>query len=222
MAIQIYFPDENVYFCAVPKNNDQYKTISKASEGYFKDKGSKFLSFAIPCENVENAKLEIEQLRKDHHSASHVCFAWRFGTESFEDRYSDDGEPNNSAGKPIFRQIIAFDVTNILIAVVRYYGGTNLGVGGLISAYKNSAKLALDNAKIKICFISDYYKITYTYEDTGLIMSILHKFDTEIQEQNFDAIHPTITVSIKRSNGEKLVKQINAQKDISIKLIKTA
>ena len=125
-----------------------YKSIAKLSEGFYKEKGSKFIAFAVPVETEAQIKAFIAQKRKEHHQAVHVCSAFRLGADHKLYRASDDGEPSNSAGPPILGQIQNFELTNILIAVVRYYGGTNLGVGGLIAAYRTAAKDALENALI--------------------------------------------------------------------------
>ncbi len=120
----------------------------------YKERGSKFYGFAIPCSSEDEAKVHLNKLRKEHHLAVHVCYAFRFGSDKKIYRSSDDGEPSNSAGPPILGQIQSFDLTNVLVAVVRYYGGTNLGVGGLINAYRTAAKLAIENVEI----IEDEYK----------------------------------------------------------------
>ena len=118
---------------------DTYKTIEKPSEEtLFKDRNSKFFGYAFPVLNEDDVKNALESLKKKHHSARHFCYAWQLGVETISYRANDDGEPNNSAGMPIYGQIQAFGVTNILIVSVRYFGGTKLGVGGLINAYKNS------------------------------------------------------------------------------------
>jgi uncharacterized YigZ family protein len=127
---------------------DSYKTIKKESQGYFKDKGSKFLAFAFPVKSEEEIKEILTRLRKEHHSARHHCYAWRLGSEEITFRANDDGEPSSTAGKPILGQLLSFEVTNILIIVVRYFGGTLLGVSGLINAYKNAAADSLNNAEI--------------------------------------------------------------------------
>lgn len=130
-------------------DNDTYKTINLPSEEVlFKEKNSKFFGYAYPVTTEEEIKEIIEQLRKVHFSARHWCYAYQIGTEKIQYRANDDGEPNNSAGMPIYGQIQSFEVTNILIVVVRYFGGVKLGVGGLISAYKTAAQMALENAII--------------------------------------------------------------------------
>ena len=128
---------------------DTYKTIAVASEEVlFKEKNSKFFGYAFPVTSEEEVKKILEHLRKEHFSARHWCYAYQIGTEKIQYRANDDGEPNNSAGMPIYGQIQSFEVTNILVVVVRYFGGIKLGVGGLISAYKNTAQMALENSEI--------------------------------------------------------------------------
>ncbi len=200
--------------------NDSYQTIAEISEGFYKEKGSKFLGFAIPCDNKEDAKLHIDAYRKEHHNACHVCFAWRFGkNEPFEDRFSDDGEPNNSAGKPIFGQIIAADVTNVLIAVVRYYGGTNLGVGGLINAYRTSAKEAMEEAKCITEYILVHFKIKHSFESTGDIMSILNKYGGNIEKQDFENNQPTVEFNIKQGDASMIEEKLNQIQNIKIEVL---
>lgn len=157
-----------------------YKTIAQVSEGFYKEKGSKFLAFAVPVQTEEEVKAFIAQKRKEHHQAVHVCSAFRLGAELKVYRSSDDGEPSNSAGPPILGQIQAFELTNILIAIVRYYGGTNLGVGGLITAYRTAAKQALENAQILEKEEMEYFSFTCSYEQMPRIMSFLKKEKIEI------------------------------------------
>ena len=125
-----------------------FRTLSTSGEGFYKEKGSKFLGYAYPCSDTNQVKVHLERLRKENPGCVHVCYAYCLGSKKEAYRYSDDGEPSNSAGAPIYGQIKSFDLTNVLIAVVRYYGGTNLGVGGLINAYRTAAKEALENASI--------------------------------------------------------------------------
>ena len=164
-----------------------YRTIKAISEGFYKEKGSKFLAFAVPVQNEAEVKAFIVQKRKEHHLAVHVCSAFRIGADKKLYRASDDGEPSNSAGPPILGQIQAYDLTNILIAVVRYYGGTNLGVGGLISAYRTAAKEALDVAQIIEKEEDIQLSIQFPYEKLYLVMDLLKKANVEILEQNLDS-----------------------------------
>jgi uncharacterized YigZ family protein len=129
--------------------SDTYKTIEKPSEEIlFKEKKSKFYGYAFPIATEDEVKPILEALKKKHHTANHVCYAWQLGVKNQSYRANDDGEPNNSAGMPIYGQILSFEVTDVLVAVTRIFGGTKLGIGGLISAYKTGAQMALENAKI--------------------------------------------------------------------------
>ena len=145
-------------------NQDTYKTILTSPEPIlYKDKNSKFFGYAFPVTDEENVKTYIEELKKEHHSARHWCYAYQIGTENITYRANDDGEPNNSAGMPIYGQIQSFEVTNVLIVVVRYFGGVKLGVGGLISAYKTAAQMVLETAQIVEKTIDVHYIIKFEY-----------------------------------------------------------
>ncbi|MEN9302423.1 MAG: hypothetical protein RL264_852 [Bacteroidota bacterium] len=158
-----------------------FKTIESTSEGDYREKGSKFFAFAFPVQTEEEIKEHISQLRKRNPGAVHVCSAFRLGAEKKLYRSSDDGEPSNSAGPPILGQIQSFDLTNVMIAVVRYYGGINLGVGGLINAYRTASKLALENAKIIETEDATNLRFSFSYESTPNIMSLLKKMEIQIQ-----------------------------------------
>lgn len=163
-----------------------YKTIAKESEGFYKEKGSKFYAFAVPVSSEDEIKAFIAQKRKEHHQAVHVCSAFRLGAEHKVYRASDDGEPSNSAGPPILGQIQAFELTDVLIAVVRYYGGTNLGVGGLIAAYRTAAKEALENAQILVKEETESYEFSCTYAQMPGVMTFLKKEKVEILATTMD------------------------------------
>ena len=163
--------------------NDSYKTILKPSnETLYKDKGSKFFGYAFPVFNEDDVKNCLDELRKQHHSARHFCYAYQIGTESILYRTNDDGEPSNSAGKPIYGQIQSFEVTNILIVVVRYFGGTKLGVGGLINAYKTSAQITLEASEIVEKTIDVFYQLNFEYDMMNKVMRIL-------KEKNINLVH---------------------------------
>lgn len=163
----------------------KFKTITVSSEGFYKEKGSKFLAFAIPCKTEGEIKEHIQRLRKEHHQAVHVCFAFRLGSDQKKYRASDDGEPSNSAGAPILGQIQFFDLTNILIAVVRYYGGVNLGVGGLINAYRTASKEALESAQISEQEDEVLITLLYDYNEMPQVMAILKNSPAKITNQDF-------------------------------------
>jgi len=182
----------------------KYRTVKNITEGQYREKGSKFLAFVIPCDNSADAKNHVDQLWKKHPGAVHVCYAWRFGKKKMEERFSDDGEPSNTAGKPIFGQILAFDLTNVLIAVVRYYGGTNLGVGGLIQAYKTAAKEALDQALIIEQALVDFYKIQFAFDQTGDVMNLLQRRHVNISAQDYSEHGTIVHFSIAQNQASFL------------------
>lgn len=182
---------------------DLYKTISSPSEGViYKEKGSKFFGFAFPISDEEDVKLHLTALKKQHHSARHWCYAWQIGIESPQFRVNDDGEPHNSAGQPIYGQIQSFNLTNILIVVVRYFGGTKLGVGGLISAYKIAAQYALESSEIIEKIVEVNFKIKIDYQNLNKIMRFIkeHQLNIIHQKMNTDC---ELIVSIRKSEYEK-------------------
>lgn len=198
-----------------------YRIVKEITTGEYKDRGSKFLSYVFPCETIEAAKIKLEQLRKENPNAVHVCFAWRLGKTKFEERYSDDGEPSNSAGKPIFGQIVAHDLTNVLIAVVRYYGGTNLGVGGLINAYRTASQIALEKSAIEEVLVSALFELIYPFEETGNVMNLLQKNNVKIVAQKFDSNGPTIQFKISVDSLNVLDQAFSNPVLYKLKLIET-
>ena len=182
--------------------NDTYKTITKPSkEILFKDKNSKFFGYAFPVKSEEDIKSKIENLKKQHHSARHWCYAYQIGTEDFSYRANDDGEPNNSAGMPIYGQIQSFEVTNILIVVVRYFGGVKLGVGGLINAYKTAAQLALENSKIIKKTINLDYLIKFDYKNMNKVMRIIKEKQLKIVNQKLE-LNCEIHISVRKKDSQ--------------------
>lgn len=155
---------------------DTYKTISAPSEGLLKDKGSKFIAYAYPVTSEEQIKEIVQVIKKEHYSARHHCYAWRLGHEKLFFRANDDGEPSSTAGKPIFGQIQSFDLTNILIVVVRYFGGTLLGVSGLINAYRNAALDAINQAEIIEKLVEKHLLIEFDY---GIMNDVMKLFKDE-------------------------------------------
>jgi len=168
------------------KSLSKYKTIKSQSEGVFKEKGSKFIGIAAACYNEDEAKELLDEWKKNHHQARHLCYAYKFGMDDNVYRANDDGEPNNSAGAPILGQIESFGLRNVLIGVVRYYGGTKLGVGGLINAYRTAAKDAIENAKIVELEMFHWVELNFDYMDMPHIMNILKKNDLESMNQVFE------------------------------------
>ncbi|MGZ4098954.1 MAG: IMPACT family protein [Bacteroidia bacterium] len=187
--------------------SDSYFTIKAPAQGIFKDRGSKFIAFAYPVSAEQEIKEHLSALQKEHPSANHHCYAWRLGPNAQAYRTNDDGEPSNSAGKPILGQIQAKDLTNILIVVVRYFGGTLLGVSGLINAYKEAAAGALLNSEIEERFILFEYKIEFSFDDMNFVMKILKETDSKIISQNYDETN-SIIFRTKKQNSEKLEESI--------------
>ena len=196
--------------------SDSFNTIEKKSQGYFKDKGSKFYSFAFPLQNEEKVKEIIAGLKKEHHGARHFCYAWRLGTENIRFRANDDGEPSSTAGKPILGQIQSFDVTNILIIVIRYFGGTLLGVGGLINAYKNAANDALKNAEIVERLIEKRYKISFTYNELNDVMHLLKQEKYNIENTDFQE-NCSLVFSVRKSKSENAERLFNELYKVQLK-----
>lgn len=200
--------------------NDTYKTIAKTSSGIYKEKGSKFLAFAYPVTSEDEFKEYLNQLKKDYHDARHYCYAFKLGLSENEYRYSDDGEPNNSAGAPIFGQIQSFELTNIVIIVVRYFGGTKLGVGGLVTAYKEAAKEALSNAQIIKKTVDNYYEIIFGYEIMSDVMNFIKQHQLEIIKQTLEE-KATIQFKVRKSEADSIIEQFNLIIKINLSLIKT-
>ena len=182
--------------------SDTYLTIEKKSETLYKDKGSKFLTFAFPVQNDQQIKEALTQLKKEYPSANHHCYAYRLGADKLNFRANDDGEPSKTAGKPILGQIQSNDLTNILIVVVRYFGGTLLGVGGLIQAYKNSAAEVLKESKTIEKFIEFHYTILFPFEQLNDVMKLLKQLDCKISAQQFDT-DCEISFSVRKANSEQ-------------------
>lgn len=165
---------------------DKLNTISSPSEGIYKEKGSKFLSFAIPVKDEEEIKDILETYRKKYHDARHVCYAYMLGEERKDFRANDDGEPSGTAGRPILGQINSFELTDILIIVVRYFGGILLGTGGLVTAYKEAAADAIRNAKIIEKTIEIPLSIHFSYELMSEVSRLIKEFDLKITDQRFE------------------------------------
>lgn len=165
---------------------DLFRTIQSAGEGLYKEKGSKFLAFACPAANEEVIKDHLYGLQKQYHDARHHCYAWRLKPEKTDYRVNDDGEPPGSAGKPIYGQIVSRDLTNLLVVVVRYFGGTKLGVGGLIQAYRSAASDALDHCSIIECKVYERIKLEFAYEQMNPVMKVIKDFELDFEDQEFD------------------------------------
>ena len=197
---------------------DVYKTIKAPSkETLFKEKGSKFFGYAFPVASEDAVKETLEILRKKHHTARHFCYAYQLGIEKIRFRANDDGEPNNSAGMPIYGQIQAFEVTNILIVSVRYFGGTKLGVGGLMSAYKLSAKMALDASVILEKTINIMYTLTFNYDLMNSVMRIIKERNIDIVDQKLE-IDCQYTIAVRKNDAEIIFTIFDTLYKVAIKV----
>ena len=198
---------------------DTYKTINTPSaETLFKDKNSKFFGYAFPVFSEEEIKNKLEEVRKIHHSARHHCYAWQLGTEKIRFRANDDGEPSNSAGMPIYGQILAFEVTNILIVSVRYFGGVKLGVGGLINAYRNSAKLALEASEIVEKTINIAYKLSFGYDMMNKVQRIIKERKLTIINQKLELTCEYV-ISVRKKEAQTVFKIFDTLFKVDIKII---
>lgn len=197
---------------------DTYKTINKAAkESLFKEKNSKFYGYAFPLRTEEEAKIYLEALKKKHHQARHWCYAWQIGKEvhNFQYRVNDDGEPSNSAGMPIYGQIQSFEVTNILIVVVRYFGGVKLGVGGLIQAYKTAAQMVLENAKIVEKTINKNFKIVFDYPEMNSVMRIIKEQNLKVVQQDL-GLDCKVYIEVRKNEAEIILNKFEAVYKVEI------
>ena len=197
---------------------DLFRTIETPSEGIYKEKGSKFLAFTYRVSREEEIKQHLEAVQKQYHDARHFCYAWRLGPQKTRYRLNDDGEPSGSAGKPIYGQIVKWDLSDLLVVVVRYFGGTKLGVGGLINAYRSAASDALDHAKIIECRVYDSLKLEFEYKQMNAVMKIIKDLQLEFSEQNFDLDCSLILKSWKRQT-DRVVNSFSKIRECKISLI---
>ena len=183
--------------------NDEYRTISTTSEGYYTEKRSKFLAFAHHVESVDEIKALLADYRKKYYDARHVCYAYMLGPERTEFRANDDGEPSSTAGKPILGQINSNELTNILIVVVRYYGGVNLGTSGLIVAYREAAADAIGHAKIETRQVEEVITHSFPYDKMNDVMRVVKDMAPRIVSQTYDYTCE-ITLAIRKSEASQL------------------
>ncbi len=199
--------------------NFSFQTIKFPVENILlKEKGSKFIGFAFPVNNVKELKNALEKIREEHPKATHHCYAFRLGMNGENYRANDDGEPSGSAGLPIYNQLLANNLTNILLIVVRYYSGTKLGVSGLVKAYKESAKLTLDEAEIITKELESDLEIEFDFHQQNIIFTLLNKFDGKIQDFLTDE-KCKIIAKIKTSQKENISEQLSEMQNISFTFI---
>ncbi len=199
---------------------DSYKTIQSTSEGMYKEKGSKFIAYAFPVSCEADIKDEIDKLKKEYYDARHHCYAYMLGADKKDFRANDDGEPSSTAGKPILGQILSTDLTNILIVVVRYFGGTKLGVSGLIRAYKTAAFDAISNAEIIDKTVNDIYDIHFDYLVMNDVMRIIKEEQPPQIDQNFN-LTCRITLSIRQSEVDKILERFSKIDSVKAEHVRT-
>ncbi|OIQ28986.1 MAG: YigZ family protein [Bacteroidetes bacterium MedPE-SWsnd-G2] len=196
---------------------DTYKTIlTSPPEILFKDRNSKFFGYTFPITHEDEVKTHIEQLKKQHHSARHWCYAYQIGTQKVRFRANDDGEPSNSAGMPIYGQIQSFDVTNVLIVVVRYFGGVKLGVGGLINAYKTAAQLSLEASTILEKTIDVDFEIKFDYKNMNKVMRVIKERQLRITNQILE-LDCKVYISVRLKDAPSVKEQFENLYEIEIK-----
>jgi len=201
----------------VVASNFSFYTIQGVSEGIYKEKGSKFLGFCYPVRNEEEVKTRLEAVRKRYFDASHHCYAWMIGPNKKHFRAFDDGEPNHSAGAPILGQIKSKNLTNVLVIVVRYFGGTKLGVGGLTQAYKSAAEIALGNAVIVEVELTASFTLDFDYSESAEVMRMVKEFDLVITRQTYDE-RAQLVIEVKLRNKEKFLEKTKLLKALGLKL----
>ncbi len=188
---------------------DQYHTISSSTEGLYKEKGSKFYAYAFNVKNEEEVEKKLIEIRDIHHKARHHCYAYEIGIDGNRYRANDDGEPSGTAGKPILGQLHSFEVTDVLVIVVRYFGGTKLGASGLISAYKEAAKEALKIAEKKEVVIGNPYLLNFGYDHMGHVMNCIKNLDLDILEKEFTDTC-SVLINIRLSKQAVLIQRLKA------------
>lgn len=197
---------------------DTYKTIKSESRGLFKDRGSKFIGLAYRVSSVEEFQSALEEARKEYRDARHHCYAYKIGLNDDIWRVNDNGEPSGTAGKPIMGQINSFEITNVLIVVVRYFGGTLLGVGGLINAYRNAAKDALENAVIISEIITQSYDLEFPYLAMNDVMTLIKEENLSQSKQVFE-LSCSIRINFRKSIEDSIIGRLSKIKDLKYKAI---
>lgn len=197
---------------------DVFKTIAAPSEGIYKAKGSKFLAFAHGVHDEPSIKELLIELRRAYHDARHHCYAWRLGPDKTRYRINDDGEPSGTAGKPIYGQILSRDLTDVLVVVVRYFGGTKLGVSGLKKAYRSAASEALDASRIMDCKVYDRLRLEFSYDQMNAVMKAVRDLQLELEEQEFD-MDCSLILKCWARNTQQVLDIFSKLKGCRIKLI---
>lgn len=187
--------------------DDTYRTLAAPAEGFFKDKGSKFFAYAYPIESEQEVKKLLDDLHEIHPKARHHCYAWRMGIDKNHFRANDDGEPSGSAGRPILNTLYSHEVTNVLVVVVRYFGGTLLGIPGLINAYKTATVEALAAAEFVSKHLTDRYELHFPYHQMNAVMVLIKEMELAVLEQQFD-LNCRILLEVRKTQLERFAQRI--------------
>jgi len=200
--------------------SDTYKTITSEGHGLFKDRGSRFISLAIPVTSQEEIKAKLEELRKEYHDARHHCYAWVLSPDRQAWRANDDGEPSGTAGRPILGQINSRELTNILVVVIRYFGGTLLGVSGLINAYRTAAEDAINNAQAAEKMIMQSWSISFTYLSMNDVMKVLKEEGCDQQSHQYGN-DCSIEISMRASSAERTLERLKKINNLTARWVRT-
>jgi uncharacterized YigZ family protein len=200
--------------------SDKYKEIKSATTGVYKEKGSKFIAYSFPVHSEENVKEKLEEVKKLEHSARHHCYAYILKPDKSAQRANDDGEPSSTAGKPILGQILSNDLTNILIVVVRYFGGVKLGVPGLIRSYKTAALDAISNSEIITKIIKEQFAVSFKYPQMNEVMRLVKEYNLEVVNTDFQ-IECNLIFAVATSKSEEVVETFKKNYELTIKYLKT-
>lgn len=198
--------------------HDAYRTIAQPAEGLYKEKGSKFIALAYPVYTENEVKDTLAELRKQYYDARHHCYAYSLGADKSSYRANDDGEPNHSAGDPILGQIRSADLTNVLVVVIRYFGGTKLGVSGLINAYKTATSEALAGATIVEAFETVLLQTHFEYPHMNDVMSLVKEYDLTVKEQDF-ALDCRLTLEVRKALQEEITSKLETLDGVSVEVI---
>lgn len=199
---------------------DTYKTITEESKGLFKDRGSRFIAVAIPVKNQDEVKTRLEELRKEYHDARHHCYGYVLTPDRQVWRANDDGEPSGTAGKPILGQINSRELTDILVVVIRYFGGTLLGVSGLINAYRTAAADAIDNARIIEKVVTQVYRIDFPYLSMNDVMKVLKEEGTGQQAHSYGD-ECSMEISFRKSASDRLTERLSKVDGLRMSFLRT-
>ncbi|MBR5777175.1 MAG: YigZ family protein [Bacteroidales bacterium] len=200
--------------------DDTYKTITSPAEGIYKEKGSKFLAFAIPVVSEAEVKENVERLKKEYYDARHHCYAYILGHDKAVYRANDDGEPSGTAGRPIHGQLLSKDITNTLVVVVRYFGGIKLGVSGLITAYKAATKDALDNAEIIEKTVNEVYRVEFEYPLMNDVMRLLKDENLDQFNQRFE-MNCSLDFSVRKSKSARVTDAFSKIRGVTLSFVRT-